>query len=151
MAGLNMNVPSGNVALVASTAKTVLQIKAPTNQRIKVKTVRCTGKGIVVTDQPIYVRITRSSANFGTGSAATPGKTNTSNGETIQSTCASNFTVEPTSPTHSGYEVNFHPQNGVMEQYQFDVPLEIAGGNSVNFEATAAQAQTVNFSVLYEE
>ena len=151
MAGLNMNVPSGNVALVAATAKTVLQIKAPTNQRLKIKTIRCMGKGIVVTDQPIYFRITRSSANFGTGSSATPGKTNTSNGETIQSTAFSNFTVEPTSPTHSGYEGDFHPQNGIMEQFQFDVPLEVAGGNSVNIEMTAAQAQTVNVSVLYEE
>lgn len=151
MAGLNMNVPSGNVALVAATAKTVLQIKAATNVRLKIKTIRFFGKGIVVTDQPIYWRLTRSSANFGTGTSATPGKTNTSNGETIQCTAFSNFTVEPTSPTHGGIEGDFHPQNGYAEQYQFDVPFEVAGGNAVNFELTAAQAQTVNIAVLFEE
>jgi hypothetical protein len=151
MAGLALMVSSGEVSLTAATAKTVLQIKAPTNQRVRIKTIRVTGEGIVVTDKPIFSRLTRSSANFGTGTSATPGKINTSNGETIQSSCAKNFTVEPTSPSATGYEVNSHPQNGFMEQFQFDSPLEIAGGNSINVECTAAQAQTVVCSITFEE
>lgn len=152
MAGLLCYVNSGEVALVASTPKSVLQLKAPTNQRLLIKTLRFMGKQPAGgTDTPVKVRMTRSSANFGTFSAATPGKNNPSDAETIQTTCGANATVEPTSPTDSGLWWEFQPQSGLIEPLPMDAAIEIPGGQSVQFEATSGATPTLMFTVAFEE
>jgi len=152
MAGLKFWGNSGEVVLVAATAKTALQIKAPTNQRVLIKGLRILGKqpagGV---DAPVKVRLTRSTANFGTGSAVTAGKLNPSQAETIQSVLASNFTVEPTSPTDSGLWWEIQPQNGVIEFYPPGLEVEIPGGNSANIELTSAATPTLLVTATVEE
>jgi hypothetical protein len=152
MAGLKLFVNSGEVAFVAATAKTALQIKAPTNQRLLLKQVRIMGKQPAGgTDTPVKVRLTRSTANFGTGTADTPGKLNPSNGETVQSTAASNFTVEPTSPTDSGLWWEVQPQTGVIEFEPITDPIEIPGGQSIQCEITSVATPTLLVTFEYEE
>src|SRR5438105_2905164 len=102
MAGVKAKVNSGEVALLAATLKTVLQIKAPANQRLMVTGYYLYGKGIVVTDTPMLFNLKSNAANFGTGTSVTPSKGNTSDDETLQSTAFKNFTVEPTTPTDRG-------------------------------------------------
>lgn len=154
MAGLNLDVTSGEVALVAATAKTVLQVKAPSNQRLLVKGMKIMGKAAAGgTDTPTKVRITRNSSSFGTGTSGTPVKKNPSLSETIQSTSFYNFTIEPTSPTDAGvmYEVN--PQTGLIEYFPFDQPIHVPGGQSLQVELTSPSGSTPTFAVTlsYEE
>lgn len=152
MAGLILTVNSGEVALIAATPKTVLQIKAPANHRLKLRNVKLFGKqpagGV---DTPVKVRLTRSTASFGTGSAATPGKIDPAMAETVQSTAAANFTVEPTSPTDTGVEWEVQPQSGVIEPQIPGQELVIPGGQALNFEATSVATPTVLFTATYEE
>jgi len=152
MAGLLLYGNSGEAALVASTAKTMLQIKAPANQRVLVRSLRLFGKQPAGgTDPVVKIRMTRSTANFGTGSSVTPGKNNPSNGETIQSVWAGNFSVEPTSPTDGGLWWELQPQSGIIELLAADKPIEIPGGQSAQFECTSTGTPTIMISAGAEE
>lgn len=152
MAGVLLHVNSGEVALVAATAKSVLQIKAPANQRLLLKNLKFFGKQAAGgTDTPVKVRMTRSTANFGTFTAATPGKNDPNDGETVQSTAGSNATVEPTSPTDSGLWWEFQPQSGVLDPPPFAQEIKVPGGQSVQFECTSVATPTVLLTVSYEE
>lgn len=154
MAGVVAHVNSAECALVASTAKTVLQIKAATNQRVLIKGLRFFGKQAAGgTDGVVKVRMTRSTANFGTGSSATPGKNDPNDGETIQTTAAGNFTVEPTSPSDSGLWWELQPQGGIEEFLPPGMEIKVPGGQAVNFEFTAPSANTptVMLTATFEE
>lgn len=152
MALLLCHLNSGECTLSASTEKTLLQIKAPSNQRVAIKGIKLMGKQPAGgTDAVVKIRMTRSTANFGTGSSATPGKNNPSDPETIQSTCYNNFTVEPTSPTDSGLWWEVQPQAGIIEFLPIDMVIEIPGGQSVNFAATSTGTPTLTVTVSFEE
>jgi hypothetical protein len=152
MAGVLFHVNSGEVALVASAAKSCLQVKAAANQRVLVKGLRIMGKQPAGgTDAVVKVRMTRSTANFGTFSAATPNKANPSNGETIQTTCGSNASAEPTSPTDGGILWEIQPQSGVIEFYAPGLEIHVPGGQSVQFEATSTGTPTLTITATCEE
>jgi hypothetical protein len=152
MAGVLWHVNSGEVALVAAAAKSVLQIKAPTNQRVLVKALRLLGKQAAGgTDTPVKIRVTRSTANFGTFTAATPGKNDPNDGETIQTTCGANASVEPTSPTDGGLWYELQPQLGIIELFPPGVEIKIPGGQSIQIECTSATTSTLMVSATCEE
>lgn len=152
MAGLLCHVNSGEVSLVASTAKSVLQIKAATNQRVLIKGLKLFGKQPAGgTDSPVKIRLTRNSANFGTFTAATPNKNNPSNGETIQTTCGANATVEPTTPTDGGMWWEVQPQTGVIEFLPPGLEIQVPGGQSVQFECTSSGTPTLMLTASFEE
>ena len=152
MAGLFLDVNSGEVTLVASTAKSVLQAKAATNQRCKIHGVAITGKmpagGL---DTPVKCRLTRNSANFGTFTAATAGKRNPSDGETVQTTFGSNASVEPTTPTDTGWWREVQPQLGIIEFTQTFAPIEVPGGQSIQLELTSAATPILTCAFIVEE
>jgi hypothetical protein len=151
MAGLSLNATSGEVALVASTAKTCLQLKAPANQKLKLRTLSLLGKQAAGgTDAPVKVRLTTSSANFGSGSGATVGKLNPGDAETPQGT----YTVlgtEPTSPTDSGYLLEFSPQSGLIVPFPPGLEIPIPGGHALNIELTSSATPTVVVTATVEE
>lgn len=152
MAGLLCHVNSGEVALVAATAKTVLQIKAATNQRVLLRGLKIMGKSPAGgTDTPVKVRLTRSTANFGTFTGATPNKNNPSNGETVQTTCGANATAEPTTPTDGGMWWEVQPQSGVIEFLPPGMEVQIPGGQALNVECTSAATPTVMITASFEE
>jgi len=152
MAGLLATATSGEVALVASTAKSVLQIKAPANQRILIRQIEFYGKQPAGgTDTPVKVRMTRSSANFGTFSAAVASKNDFGAGETLQGTYGANASVEPTSPTDSGRLWEFNPQTGAAFILPPDQPIIVPGGQSVQFEMTSGATPTVVATAVVEE
>lgn len=153
MAGLKLWATSGECALVASTAKTLLQIKAPTNQRLVVRGLRILGKQAAGgTDAVVKVRLTRSTANFGTAAgSATTGKLNPSNGETAQGTYGANFSAEPTSPTDAGLLWEVQPQAGVIEFYPPGMEIEVPGGQAVNIECTSTGTPTLAVTATVEE
>ena len=153
MAGLKIVGTTGEVTY-STTPETGLQIKAPTNQRVVIKSIRALGKQAAGgTDTPVKIRGTRSTSNFGTaGSSVTPGKLNPSNGETIQSTWGAAFSVEPTSPTDSGMWWEVQPQTGIIEFLPPGQEIEIPGGQAFNFEVTAgAGTPKLTLTVTAEE
>lgn len=152
MAGLKLAVNSGEVTLVAATPKTILQVKAPANQRLKIANISILGKSPAGgTDTPVKVRVTRSTASFGTGTAATPSKRNPSDPETIQSTAFANFTVEPTTPTDGGVWWEVQPQSGIIQFMPPEYMMEVPGGQSLNLEATSVATPTLLCVIQYEE
>jgi hypothetical protein len=75
MAGVLWHVNSGECSLVAATPKSLLQIIAPTKQRVIIRALRFFGKQPAGgTDTPVKIRLTRSTANFGTFTVATQHK-----------------------------------------------------------------------------
>lgn len=152
MAGVLCHVNSAECALVAATAKTLLQVKAATNQRVLIKGLRIMGKQSAGgTDAVVKIRMTRSTANFGTGTGATPGKNDPGDAETVQTTCAGNFTVEPTTPSDSGLWWEIQPQTGVIEFLPPDLVIKVPGGASANFEATSSGTPTLLITATFEE
>jgi hypothetical protein len=153
MADQICHVNSGEVALVAATPKTVLQIKAATNQRVAIKGIKLMGKQAAGgTDVPVKIRLTRSTANFGAFTATpTPQKNNPSNGETVQTSAGTNATSEPTSPTDAGIWWEVQPQSGVIEFIPPGLEIKIPGGQAVNFECTSPGTPTVMLTVTFEE
>lgn len=149
MAGILARVPSGEVSLTAATAKTVLQLVAATNHRSKVNGVHIAGKGIVVTDGPIKVRILRQTT-AGEMSVATPVKNDSSDDETLQTTAQKNATAEPTAgDVLEEFEV--HPQTQYRCFYPFGQEIVVPGGTRIGIECTAPQNQTVTAGFDFEE
>lgn len=96
MAGLNFTVSTeGAVTVSASTPKTLLQVIAPTNQRVKVKRVSVSFNGTSASDPAILVQLLRQTT-AGTMTAATPRKDDAGDDETIQTTAQHTATAEPT-------------------------------------------------------
>ncbi len=154
MAGLYCNVNSGEVTLVAATMMTALQIKSAANHRVTLKKLAIFGKQAAGgTDTPIKVRITRSTANFGTAAgSAVAGKTDPAWAETVQTACGYGpFSVDPTTPTDSGIMFEVQPQSGVIDPALFGGELKIPGGNAINIELTSIATPTVLIVATFEE
>ena len=153
MAGVLVDVNSAEVALSAGVAKTVLQITAASNHRVKILGVAIYGKGIVVTDTPIKFRILRQTT-AGTMTGGTAGthisKHNDSDDETVQTACAINATAEPTAGDVLEFG-EFHPQTGLRWYPPDGKEIIVKGGGRLGIELTAAQAQTVVAGLLLDE
>jgi hypothetical protein len=95
MAALLLVANSGSQALAAATAETVLQLVAPTNQRLRIQGFSITVAGTSPVD--LTVRVVRQTTAGTSGTAVTPIKLEPGAAETIQTTAATNFSAEPTS------------------------------------------------------
>jgi hypothetical protein len=149
MAALQGQVGFGLTALVASTAKTVVRLKAPTNQRAKVLGYGFYFDGTSNSAQPVQIQIGRISAD-GTFTAATPLPNEEELTETFQTVAGTNASAEP---TYSGYLKTFtvHPQLG----YEYLAPLGqeviLKGGGMLGFVVNAPAAVDVRGYVMFEE
>jgi hypothetical protein len=153
MAGLKCKVSTAAaIALVSATAKTALQLKAAANQRAVVKGFAVGGAMAAGgTDAAVKCRWTRSTANFGTGTAQTPQKLNPSDPETVQTAGASNFTVEPTSPTDAEDWFYVNPETGLTVFFPPDAYIEIPGGASLQLEMTSVSGTPNMWATLFFE
>jgi hypothetical protein len=138
-------------ALVAATAKTALQVKAPTSQRIAIQQISVSFDGTVNTNQPVKVQVIRqTTAGTVSGSAATIKIKDNDIGTAIQSTVQDGFTAEPTYGDQ--HEIFFvHPQTGVL--FPLPIPGEIilAGGGRLGVVCTAPNNVNVLISCEGEE
>ena len=120
--------------------KTLLQIVAPTNQRVKIKEVGIGFHGISNTAEPILVQLKRQST-AGTKSALTLVKEDDTTPESIQTTAQHTATVEPT----AGDVIRtwtIHPQ--AAQVYQLPIEDEIIVGGGKRYALTVTAAATVN-------
>jgi len=150
MAGLIGIARTNEIALSASTAKTVLQLVAPSNQRLKLLRWGLYFDGSSATDSPVYIRLLRQTT-AGTMTSLSIVKNNSGDSETLQGTAQHTATVEPTAGDVVD-SINVHPQGGGYEVI-FPVGQEIIipGGGRIGIECTAGASVNVTAKFIYEE
>lgn len=150
MADLGLLASTAEIALTAATAKTVVQIVAPTNQRLKILGWGLFFDGTSGSAEPVQVRLLRQTT-AGTMSALTPTKLGTQS-ETIQSTAQHTATAEPTAGDVLDV-VEVHPQAGYEKLYPEGSHMmpKIAGGGRVGIECTSPATVNVRAKIFFEE
>ena len=148
MAGLicTLNIPA--TSLIAATALTVAQIKAPTNHRLKILRYGLFFNGTTNAGQPVQLRVGRATATFGTLTAATPHTNQEGLPETPLASCGIAPTATEPTYTQIHHTDTIHPQ--LSEQISTNA-FEVAGGSSVGFELTATAGVNVSGWIEYEE
>src|SRR6185369_17836172 len=114
------------VTLAGTTEQTLIQLLAPTNQRVKLTELSVSFKGTSNTDAPVQVRL-MVQTSAGTASSGTPALIDADMAETIQTASRITFTVEPSYSTVIGtWQV--HPQTGLILPMSTIKPPVIKGG-----------------------
>lgn len=150
MAGLRVTAEnSAAQALSAATAKTILQLNTPANQRIKIQRVGIFFDGASTTAVPVLCRLVIATT-AGTASALTLNKLVSSDSETIQTTATENATVEPTKTTLLDQWL-IHPQMGIDITYAMGQEKIVVGGGRVALEITAPAVVNVRAKLDFEE
>lgn len=139
---------TAEVALVAATAKTVIQLVAPANHRVKVLGWGVFFDGISVTAEPVQVRVLRQST-AGTMSVLTPVQIRPV-AETIQSTAQHTASAEPTAGDVLD-AVEVHPQSGYDVKFPMGQEIVISGAGRLGIECTAPAGVNVRAKMFFEE
>lgn len=151
MAGLRVTAENtANVALSAATAKTVIQLNAPANQRIKVQRVGVFFDGASTTAVPGDVQLVRKTT-AGTGTALTLAKQTSADSETIQTGATENHTAEGTNTTDIIDQWKVHPQQGLDLTYAFGQEKMIVGGGRLALVCNFPAAVNVRAKIDFEE
>ena len=149
MARLLGSASSQATAMVAATAKTIIQLVAPTNQILAVTGYGVGGRGISNTQAPGLVEFVRQT-DAGTGSGLTTRKKQPSRAETLQAAAQEDITVEPTT-TDIVRNHTVHPQTDLEIRDGFGNEMEVEGGGRLGIRGTWADAQTVDAYIDFEE
>jgi hypothetical protein len=146
MAGLGIVAATGEFATATAT-KTMLQIIAPANHRVRINYVEISGKGISATDAPVLWKVARQTT-AGTATGLTVGLTDALATETVQTTASRTATVEPTTAATNVGSTMIHPQKSA----RIYGPWLIPGGGRLGVIAdTPTQANTWNVTAYGEE
>lgn len=149
MAALQFAATTAEVALSAAAAKTVLQVVAPANHRVKVLRWGVFFDGTSVTGEPVQVRLLRQTT-AGTMSANTPQKLDGSLAESILSTAQDNASAEPTAGGVLD-AIEVHPQGGYEMVFPPGQEPVIPGGGRLGIECTAPAAVNCRAKLVCEE
>jgi hypothetical protein len=152
MADLVLNVPAGEVS-VTSTAKTFLTMKAPANQRLKIKGIEIFGKGISNTDTPVKVElgIITTDGETGTATAVTAVPNDNDLGETPQGTYYKNYGTEPTTYGNILKTWEIQPQTGLVFYFPVGSEIKLKGGTELGIRLTSNQNETMSLTAVVEE
>lgn len=149
MAGVRFKLDSGDIAFTAAT-KTILQLIAAANVRLRIERVTIGFKGIVATEVPVGCELLRQTS-AGTMSAATVEKQNESDDETLQVTAQHTATSEPAASTIKRAEP-IHPQTSREWVFPPGRDLFVKGGERLGFRLNSpAQSGTVRVMIEGEE
>ncbi len=141
---------SVEIALVAATVKTVLQLVAPAAQRVAVSEATISFDGISNTAEPVLVNVRRETT-AGVATARNPLQLDNDIATALASTGQENFTTEPSNNDILA-TMNIHPQAGVI--YQLPIPdgeIIIGSGDRLGIEVTAPAAVNCLASFRGEE
>lgn len=149
MAGILARANAAEVATTTST-KTIVQLVAPTNQRLKVWQWGVGFKGITNSDAPIKVDLVEQST-AGTSSALSTVREPDGGSETLQGTAREAVTVEPTlTSVLESHEI--HPQGGSFDWVAPQInPILMAGGKRLGIRVTAGVSVSCTAYFRYEE
>lgn len=146
MAALLLTASSGNQTVAEATTETILQLTAAAQQRIRIQGFSITVAGTSPLD--LTVRVLRQTTAGTSGTAVTPVKLESSAAETIQTTAATNFSVEPT----AGNVLEFKRLQGAFEKiYPVGQELIVPGGGRISIEVTCSTIATVAAEFKFEE
>lgn len=148
MAHNKVDYPASTVALTATTAKSVLGVKAATNVCFKLTEVHISFDGATSSNAPAVCESMQSTfATNGPGTnstSVTPAKRDTGRAETVQATAAKTWTTEPTVLTLQRV-IDIGQFNGVViNMFPFDCPFIVIGGQGFVLRVTSPN--NVNFS-----
>ena len=153
MAALQGVFRSGSTSLTGGTAQTVIQLVAPTNQRLKITSWRVSFNGTNSANTPATVQIERQTGGTFTNTAVAPVKVNdpTGTGETLQASAKTAVTVEPT--VGDILDEFFEPVFGGFIGWQYTPGQEVIvpGGTLLGFKVNAPQSVNVEATIYYEE
>lgn len=149
MADLQGTLTTAEITLTAATAKTVLQLVAASNHRVKILEWGVYFSGVSVTAEPVVVTLMRQTT-AGTMSALTPAKVDDSLAESIQTTAQHTATVEPTSGDVLERK-NIHPQAGYEKIYPLGGEIKVGGGDRLGIVCTAPAGVDVIAYIKFEE
>jgi len=151
MAGLRYSFQSGEIATGVA-RRTMLQVTAPANQRIKVKEWSISYDGVVQTNPGIFVEIERqTSAGLG-GDVITGKKLDDDIAETVQSTGLEliDGTTAPT-PGDVLMSEQVHPQGGYTWRAAFGEEIIVKGGERLGIIVTASVDVNAVVRMICEE
>lgn len=151
MAGLKFTLQSSEFT-TGTSAKTVLQAEAPTNQNVLVKEISISFKGVVNTDPPILVEVYHQTTAGSGGDALTPAKGNPNDSSAIQSTALEN--IDGSSSPMDGVCImreEVHPQTGFLWQAPFGGEEMIPGGGRLGIKVTATVSRSMTARMKCEE
>lgn len=136
-------------ALGVATIETVLQLVAPTNQRVKLLSFGVFFDGTSVSAEPVQVDLQRQST-AGTSAANTPVKVDDSLAETLLTTARDAFTVEPAG-TDVLWVGEVHPQASYVEIFPLGQEFIIGGGDRLGIRCTAPAGVNARAFMKFEE
>lgn len=140
---------TAEIALSAATAKTIFQLVAAANHRVKILGWGVFFDGTSTTAEPVQVRLLRQTT-AGTMSANTLTKRDDSIADTLLTTAQDNATAEPTAG--NVLEVcEVHPQQGYQVFYPLGGEPIVGGGDRVGIECTAPATVNVRAMMIFEE
>lgn len=152
MAGLICVTQTAEIALVAATVKTVLQLTAPTNQRGLIQGWGVYFDGTSTTAEPVQVEVLRQTT-AGTGAGSPPtAKIRKPAGaaETVQFAAAHNFSAEPTAGDILD-AVEVHPQQGYEVIFPEGEEIDVGGAGRIAIRCTAPAGVNVRAKFVHEE
>lgn len=139
---------TSNVSLIANVAKTVLQLIAPANHRVKVLGWGVYFDGVSATSTPVRVRLQRQTS-AGAMTSLTLSKVS-SRAETLLTTAQHSATVEP-SNSDIIEQALCHPQQGYEVKFAPGQELVIEGGGRLGVELLAVNAVNALTKIFFEE
>jgi predicted ThiF/HesA family dinucleotide-utilizing enzyme len=139
----------GAVAMVAATAKVVLQILAPTNQRIAVRGYSVSFDGVAGDAVPVLVEILRLTT-AGTMAAGVTASEDALGSETIQTTATEDASAAPSAGTVLR-EYYIHPQTGADWRMAPDEEIIVPGAGRLGIRITAPAVVNVRPAFFCEE
>jgi hypothetical protein len=152
MAGLRVTLDIPSKAITAATQTTFAYLQPPADQRVKVLGYGFYFDGIVNTNQPVEIRLSRPTSlgtltPGGTGIKEEPGFA-----EPVQTVFGLGASAEPTLTAALTYKtITVHPQLG----YEYLAPLgqetQLAGGSTWTASILAANNVNVRGYVMFEE
>lgn len=139
---------TAEVALSAAAAKTVLQIVAAGNHKVRVLGWGVFFDGTSSSAEPVQVRVLRQTT-AGTMSALTPVKIGTDS-ETLQTAAQHTATVEPTAGDVLDV-AEVHPQSGYEVKFPMGQEIKVPGSGRLGIECTAPAGVNVRAKIIFEE
>jgi len=149
MARLRCTATTEGEITLPTASRTILQLKAPTNQRAALLVFSVSFDGTSATAQPVQVSLVKQTSSAPGAAAATEIKDGPGS-ETIQCVVVKNSTADPgTQAVHRRYEV--HPQSGLERVFGPDEEIIIAGGEYLGIVCNAPAAVNVTGHIVWEE
>ena len=150
MAGVIGVVQTAEIASGTS-KKTVLQILAGSNQRVKLREVSISFKGTSGSQAPILVQVLRQTSAGAGGDAQTPLRMNESDDVTLRTTALVNIDGSEPTGTDELLSEEVHPQGGYSWQAPWGGEIIIKSSNRVGVAVTAGASTTCVARFIFEE